>query len=218
MSPEQRWLLDEIARETRETAPWTGRSHISKRVMAAIAAVPRDAFVLPDDRKHAWENRPLAIGHGQTISQPFIVAIMTELLDLEPHHRVLEVGTGSGYQAAVLAEVAGDVFSVEIVSELAAAVRTRLDALGYGRIDVAVGDGWRGRSDVAPFDAIIVTAAPVQIPHDLIDQLKPGGRLVIPTGPAKDTQMLHRCVRRSNGQLACEDRLPVAFVPLVRGL
>jgi protein-L-isoaspartate(D-aspartate) O-methyltransferase len=213
----RRKLLDEIAREAAETASWTGRPSFSPLVMQAMARVPRHAFVPPLQRLFAYENRPLAIGHGQTISQPYIVAVMTDLLDLTPGARVLEVGTGCGYQTAVLAEMADRVFTVELVRELASDARKRLERLGYRNIEMRVADGFRGWPDAAPFDGIIVTAAPTEFPPALVEQLKPGGRLVIPVGPRGDSQMLYRCVRGANGTLVTERKLPVAFVPMIAG-
>ncbi len=213
----RRRLLEEIAAEARQTARLTGRAAFSPHVMAALAAVPRDAFVRTDDRSNAWENRPLAIGHGQTISQPYIVALMTDLLDVGPEDRVLEIGSGSGYQAAILAEIAGEVYGIEVVPQLAAAARQRLAQLGYDRVDIAVGDGWQGRPEAAPFDAILISAAPPVIPGTLSGQLKPGGRMVVPVGPVHGTQTLWRCVRDGDGGLDCRETLAVAFVPMIGG-
>jgi len=213
----RRLLLAQIADEAADTESWTGRRQFSPRVMAAMARVPRHRFVGRYDQGSAYDNRPLAIGHGQTISQPYIVAAMTDLLDLESDHRVLEIGTGCGYQAAVLAELAADVYSIEVVPALAEAARERLARLGYANVHVRHGDGFRGWPEEAPFDAIIVTAAPLDIPPSLPEQLKTGGRLVIPTGPRGGTQMLWRCVRRADGTLDCQRKLPVAFVPMVEG-
>lgn len=213
----RRRLVEIIEAEARQTASWTGRPRFSERVMAALAAVPRHEFVPDREQASAYDNRPLAIGHGQTISQPYIVAVMTDLLDLGPDDRVLEVGTGCGYQAAVLAAVAGQVYSLEVVPALAEAARRRLERLGYGNIHVRVGDGYAGWLEQAPFDAIIVTAAPREVPDALAQQLAPGGRLVIPVGAAGDTQMLYRCVREADGSLTKEQKLPVAFVPMVPG-
>jgi protein-L-isoaspartate(D-aspartate) O-methyltransferase len=210
-------LVEEIAVEVRQTANWTGRAAISPRVMAAIARVPRHAFVPPSSHPFAYINRPLSIGHGQTISQPYIVAIMTDLLDLEEADRVLEIGCGSGYQAAVLAETAREVYSVEVVPELAEEARMRLARLNYANVHIRVGDGYEGWPDQAPFDAIIVTSAPPSIPEALAAQLKPGGRLVIPVGDTGETQTLYRCERAAGGQLECSSKLPVAFVPMVPG-
>jgi protein-L-isoaspartate(D-aspartate) O-methyltransferase len=177
--------------------------------------VPRHLFVPRGERDYAYINRPLAIGYGQTISQPFIVAVMTDLLDLAPSDRVLEIGTGCGYQTAVLAKLAGHVYSIEVVAELAAEAARRLRELGYANVTCRHGDGYGGWPEQVPFDAIIVTAAPPRIPDALVAQLKTGGRLVIPLGLAHDTQMLCRCVKTDDGSLFREDKLPVAFVPMV---
>jgi protein-L-isoaspartate(D-aspartate) O-methyltransferase len=209
-------LLDEITAEAAATASWTGRSHFSGAVMAALAKVRRDAFVPRTEWPFAYDNRPLGIGHGQTISQPYIVALMTDLLDLTADDRVLEIGTGCGYQAAVLALLAARVYTVEVVPELADAARHRLAQLGYDNVATRAGDGWRGWAEAAPFDAIIVTAAPTEVPAELVKQLTPGGRLVIPIGPRYDTQTLYRGVKRADGTLAMEEKLPVAFVPMIR--
>jgi protein-L-isoaspartate(D-aspartate) O-methyltransferase len=211
----QRRLLEEIAKEAGETECWTGRSAFSDNVMRAIAQVPRHEFVPLLERPFAYDNRPLAIGHGQTISQPYIVAVMTDLLDVAPSDKILEIGTGCGYQAAVLAELAGRVVSLEVVPDLAEQARRRLSRLGYVNIDVHLGDGFRGCPEEAPFDAIIVTAAPDDLPPALAEQLNVGGRLVIPIGPRGDAQMLYRCVKQADGTLLKEPKLPVAFVPMV---
>jgi protein-L-isoaspartate(D-aspartate) O-methyltransferase len=211
----QRRLLEEIAKEASETECWTGRAAFSDGVMRAMALLPRHEFVPLVERPFAYDNRPLAIGHGQTISQPYIVAVMTDLLDLSPADKVLEIGTGCGYQAAVLAELAAHVITLEVVPGLAEEARRRLARLGYGNIDVRHGDGFRGCPEEAPFDAIIVTAAPVDLPPALAEQLEIGGRLVIPIGPRGDAQMLYRCVKQADGTLLEEPKLPVAFVPMV---
>ncbi len=210
-----RRLMEEIAREARDTRLWTGREAFSERVMAAVARVPRHEFVLPEDRPYAYVNRPRGIGHGQTISQPYMVAAMTDLLDLSGTDRVLEIGTGCGYQAAVLAEVAGRVFSVEVVAELAAGARERLARLGYDTVEVRHGDGYAGWFDRSPFDAVMVTAAPESIPEALIDQLKPGGRMVIPIGRVHESQTLFLGEKQADGTLMTKRVLPVAFVPMV---
>jgi protein-L-isoaspartate(D-aspartate) O-methyltransferase len=190
---------------------------LSDAVMRAMERVPREAFVAEHDRPFAYDNRPLGIGHGQTISQPFIVALMTDLLDLQRGDRVLEIGTGCGYQAAVLAELAEAVFSIELVPELAVAAQHRLQLLGYDNVRVRQGDGFRGWREEAPFDAVIVTAAPEEMPPSLPEQLAVGGRLVIPIGPRGGSQMLFRCVRRADGTLESQRKLPVAFVPMLPG-
>jgi len=208
-------LLAEIQANAEETKSWTGRAKFSDRVMAAIAKVPREAFVQPGDQVAAYVNRPQAIGFGQTISQPYIVALMTDLLDLEPTDRVLEIGTGSGYQAAVLADLAKEVKSVERVESLGLAARERLDRMGYGNVEVRTGDGFEGWPDDGEFDAIIVTAAPEHIPPALIRQLRPGGRMVIPIGRVHATQTLVRVAKGSDGRVREEAMLPVAFVPML---
>jgi protein-L-isoaspartate(D-aspartate) O-methyltransferase len=210
-------LLEEIAREMHETAHWTGRTALSPRVAAALAKVKREAFVAPGSERAAYENRPLPIGHGQTISQPFIVALMTELLDLRPENTVLEVGTGSGYQAAVLAELAGKVCSIEVIPQLAASAATALSGQGYSSVELCTGDGGLGWPERAPFDAIIVTAAAPDVPPALLDQLRSGGRLVIPVGPRHGDQELLLLTKDAAGTVARRSVLPVAFVPLTGG-
>ena len=208
-------LLAEIQANAEETRSWTGRVRFSDRVMAAIAKVPREDFMQLGDRVAAYVNRPQAIGFGQTISQPFIVALMTDLLDLKPTDRVLEIGSGSGYQAAVLAELAEQVKSVERVDKLALAARERLDRMGYGNVEVRTGDGFLGWPDGGEFDAIIVTAAPEHIPPALLHQLRPGGRMVIPIGRVHATQTLVRVTKDKDGRIREEATLPVAFVPML---
>lgn len=207
-------LLTEIAAEFRETARWTGRATLSPPVAAALAKVRRDAFVAPGSERAAYQNRPLPIGHGQTISQPFIVALMTELLDLRPRDTVLEVGTGSGYQAAVLAELAGEVCSVEVVPELAARAAATLAAEGYSGVALRTGDGSLGWPERAPFDTIIVTAAALDVSPALLDQLRSGGRMVIPVGPPNGDQELLLITKDAAGTVERRSILPVAFVPL----
>ncbi len=183
-----------------------------QRVLAAMRKVPRDAFVPQDLRERAYEDRPLPIGEKQTISQPYIVALMTELAEISAGERVLEVGTGSGYQAAVLAEVAGEVFSIEILEGLAKTARERLAAAGYERVQLRVGDGYRGWPEAAPFHAILVTAAPDHVPQPLVDQLAPGGRMIIPVGDA--AQELLVIGRADDGTLRRRSVIPVRFVPM----
>ncbi len=208
-------LLAEIQANAEETKSWTGRAKFSDRVMAAIAKVPREEFMQPGDRVAAYVNRPQAIGFGQTISQPYIVALMTDMLDLRPTDRVLEIGTGSGYQAAVLAELAAEVKSLERVDKLALAARERLDQMGYGNVEVRTGDGFLGWPEGGPFDAIIVTAAPEHVPPALIQQLRSGGRMVIPIGRVHATQSLVRVTKDKDGRTHEETTLPVAFVPML---
>jgi protein-L-isoaspartate(D-aspartate) O-methyltransferase len=210
-------LLAEIEDEMRATARWTGRAQLSPRVAAALAKVRRAAFVPPRSADAAYANAPLRIGHGQTISQPFVVALMTELLDLEPEHSVLEVGTGSGYQAAVLAELAAKVCSIEVIPELARNAAAALAGEGYGNVLLRTGDGGLGWPEQAPFDAIVVTAAAPDVPAALIEQLRPGGRMVIPVGPRHGDQDLVLLSKDEAGNLARREILPVAFVPFTGG-
>jgi protein-L-isoaspartate(D-aspartate) O-methyltransferase len=184
------------------------------RVLAALATVPRHEFVSPDWRRHAYENRPLPIGHGQTISQPLIVAYMTELLECAEGSRVLEIGTGSGYQAAVLAQLGARVHTIEIVAALGEAARERFKRLGYARVETRIGDGYDGWKEAAPFDGIIVTAAANHIPPPLLEQLKPGGRMVIPLGNPFGTQHLVVVRKDDSGRVTTRKVLPVRFVPL----
>jgi protein-L-isoaspartate(D-aspartate) O-methyltransferase len=207
-------LIAEIVADTAETARYTGRATLSPRVLDAMEKVPRERFVRAGDAHCATLNVPLPIGHGQTISQPFVVAIMTELLDLAPDAKVLEIGTGSGYQAAVLAAITPGVHSIEVIPELAAQARKNLEACGC-TVALKVGDGNRGWPEEAPFDAIIITAATPAIPPALIAQLKPGGRMVLPLGQPGEGQMLTVVVKHPDGTTAMRDALPVAFVPLV---
>jgi len=209
-------LLEEIKQDFADTARWTGRAAPSPRVFEALARVRREEFVPASERAYAHINAPLPIGHGQTISQPYIVAIMTELLDLEPTHTVLEIGTGSGYQAAILGELAARVFSVETVPELAARAAATLRRLGYANVEVRTADGWQGWSEHAPYDAVIVTAAAAELPAALTAQLKPGGRMIIPIGPAYGEQELRLITKDAAGAITSATILPVAFVPLVR--
>jgi protein-L-isoaspartate(D-aspartate) O-methyltransferase len=184
------------------------------RVLDAIARVPRAEFVPEEFREQALLDQPLPIGYGQTISQPYVVALMTQLLALKPEDRVLEIGTGSGYQTAVLAELAREVYSVEVIKPLAEAARERLQRLGYTNVHVLHGDGALGWPAYAPYDAIIVTAAPTQIPPPLIAQLAEEGRMVIPIGPEYGEQTLHLVIKR-RGQVRMQAIAPVRFVPLV---
>jgi protein-L-isoaspartate(D-aspartate) O-methyltransferase len=198
-----------VARQLRD------RGITDPRVLAAMGKVPRHLFVPPDLASQAYEDHPLPIGQGQTISQPYIVALMSQWAEVKPGDRVLEVGTGSGYQAAVLGELTDRVFSVEIRPELAGAATARLAELGYRQVRVKTGDGYQGWSEEAPFDAILVTAAAPAVPPALKEQLKEGGRLVIPLEESKWNQVLLR-LRKVKGELQEEERLPVRFVPLVQ--
>jgi protein-L-isoaspartate(D-aspartate) O-methyltransferase len=185
--------------------------------LAAMRAVPRHEFVPEDQRPRAYADTPLPIGHEQTISQPAVVAFMTQVIRPRPGLRVLEVGTGSGYQAAVLAETGARVWSVEIFRALADEARARLQRLGYGRVQVRHGDGYAGWPEVAPFDAIVVTAGADSIPPPLVRQLAPGGRLVMPVGDPWTDQLLVLLEKDASGRVASRDLLPVRFVPLLRG-
>jgi protein-L-isoaspartate(D-aspartate) O-methyltransferase len=209
-------MLDEIRASTRETASHTRVEHLSDRVLKAMGRVPRHEFVPASLAAQAYANRPLPIGEGQTISQPFIVALMTELANPGPSSRVLEVGTGSGYQAAVLAELAAEVYTIEIVEPLARRAAETLGRLGYKNVRTRVGDGYKGWPDHAPFDAIVVTAAPDHVPRALVEQLKPGGRLVIPVGPQSAVQELLVIEKLPDGKTVETRKLPVRFVPLTR--
>ena len=185
------------------------------RVLEAMRRVPRDRFVPPDITHLAYQDSALPIGHGQTISQPYIVAYMTEVLDVQPHHRVLEIGTGSGYQAAVLSGLAKEVYTIEIVPPLATRARETLQALGYRNVHVREGDGYGGWPEHAPFARIIVTAAPPQIPQPLVDQLAPGGVMVIPVGERNETQWMTIIEKKTTGVVE-RRTIPVAFVPFTR--
>lgn len=192
-----------------------GARPMAENVLLALSKVPRHCFVPPDLRAHAYGNHPLPIGNGQTISQPYIVALMTDWLALDKQHRVLEIGTGSGYQAAVLSELAGQVYSLEVLPQLAASVAKLLADLGYRNVHVKAGDGCAGWSAHAPYDRIIVTAAARHIPQPLLDQLKPGGRLVIPVGGLIDVQQLQLITKDAVGQFHREDIESVRFVPFI---
>jgi protein-L-isoaspartate(D-aspartate) O-methyltransferase len=207
-----------IEADFRETASATGLAQLDLGVRAALERVPRHRFVPAYASALAYANRPLSIGQGQTISQPFIVALMTQLLALGKDDRVLEVGTGSGYQAAVLAELAAQVYTVEIVRALGEAAAALLRELGYENIEARVGDGFQGWPEAAPFDAILVTAAPDELPAPLVDQLAPGGRLVVPVGPQRGIQDLLLVRKDLDGRTLTRNLLPVRFVPLTREL
>jgi len=209
-------MVAEIAAMARETGGETGRPKFGDAVMAAMAKVPRHRFVPFLQEAFAYENRPLPIGEGQTISQPYIVALMTELLDPKPGDKILEVGTGSGYQAAVLAELVAKVHTIEIVEPLGKRATQLLGELGYRNVEVRIGDGYGGWPGAGPFDAIIVTAAPTAIPQPLVDQLKPGGRMVIPVGGSSEVQQLLVVEKQADGRTTTKRTLPVRFVPLTR--
>lgn len=209
-------MLAEIDRDVRETAGSTGVARLSDTVRRALQTVPRERFVPPSLAPQAYENRPLPIGHGQTISQPFIVALMTELLEPRATDRVLEIGTGSGYQAAVLAACVRTVYSIEIVAPLAQQARAALDNAGVRNVETRVGDGYLGWPEAAPFDGIIVTAAPDHVPPALLEQLAPGGRMVIPVGAGLMNQELLLIRREADGRTVTRKTIGVRFVPLTR--
>lgn len=207
-------LLEEIREEMRSTRQYTGRAALDQRVVAALGAVPRHAFVPDELQYRAYANRPLPIGHGQTISQPYIVALMTDLIRPRADDVVLEIGTGSGYQAAILSRLVKQVYSMEIVDALALQAAARLQRLGCDNVEVRAGNGRQGWPQHAPYDAILVTAAAMTIPAALIEQLKPGGSLVIPVGAQHAAQDLVLVSKDADGRIAQRSVLPVAFVPL----
>ena len=209
-------LVDQIVFEIGATSRYTGIDKLSDSVLRAMRAVPRHRFVPPALAAESYRDKPLPIGLGQTISQPFIVALMTELLELRPDARVLEIGTGSGYQAAVLAECVTKVYTIEIVAPLGARAREVLNGLGYKNVELRIGDGYRGWPEAAPFDAIIVTAAPDHIPQPLIDQLAPKGRMVIPVGSRHGAQDLLVITKDADGRAVTKRTIEVRFVPLTR--
>ena len=212
--PEREAMLEAVRDSVRNSADYTGRSELSDKVMDAMGAVAREEFVLPEYRHLAYRNTPLPIEAGQTISQPLIVALMTELLDPQPGDVILEVGTGSGYQAAVLAKLVKHVYSVEIVAELATSAAAVLQRLGYDNVTVRAGDGYAGWPQHAPFDGIVVTAAAEHLPPPLLQQLKPGGKLVIPVGEEHGYQELLVVEVDQTGKITRQSVLPVRFVPL----
>ncbi len=191
------------------------RGVTDESVLSVMSDIPRHLFIDESQWSIAYSDGPLPIGHGQTISQPYIVAFMTELLQPDSHHVVLEIGTGSGYQAAVLAKLVHHVFTIEIVSELGRSARKTLKRLGYENVSVRVGDGYKGWPKEAPFDRIIVTAAPEKVPQALVDQLKPGGRMVLPVGPRWWGQDLLVIEKDLTGEVIEKKTLPVRFVPMV---
>lgn len=210
-------MVAEIAEMARRTGAQTGRTEFSAAVMEAMRKVPRHLFVPASELDSAYRNHPLPIGGGQTISQPYIVALTTDLVEPRKHHRVLEIGTGSGYQAAVLAELVEQVYSVEIVASLAREASERLRVLGYRNIEVQLSDGHVGWAQAAPFDAIVVTAAATHVPPALVEQLKPGGRMVIPVGPQHRVQEFMLVEKHADGTISKRVVLPVRFVPMTGG-
>jgi protein-L-isoaspartate(D-aspartate) O-methyltransferase len=206
----------EAAREKMVSWQIEGRGVRDPRVLAAMRSVPRHLFVPLPQQASAYEDHPLSIGHGQTISQPYIVALMTELARPGAGDRALEVGTGSGYQAAVLSRLVKEVCTIEIVRPLGEEAAGRLKDLGYSNVRVRIGDGYEGWAEKAPFDIILVTAAPEKVPPPLLEQLKTGGRLVIPVGPVDEIQSLQLIEKDASGRIVIRDMLPVRFVPLTR--
>lgn len=210
-------MVEEVSEMAREVAPSYGGTPLSPEVLEAMSRVPRHLFVPQQEQRYAYQNRPLSIGHGQTISQPYIVALMSDLLAVKAGGRVLEVGTGCGYQAAVLAEMGVEVYSIEIVEPLARQAAETLQGAGYGRVRVMAGDGYLGWPEHAPFDGVIVTAGASHVPQPLLDQLKPGGRMVIPLGEAYNVQDLLLIRKGENGDTHSQNVIPVRFVPLTGG-
>ncbi len=207
-------MIREIEADVAATRHYTGRTRLAPRVLDALREVPRHEFVPESLRHRAYANRPQPIGDGQTISQPYIVALMTDLLEIDADDVVLEVGTGSGYQAAVLAELVDRVYSIEIIEPLGRSATARLERLGYDNVEVKIGDGYLGWPEHAPYDGVIVTAAADQIPPPLIEQLKPGGRLVAPVASGLMAEQLTVLTKTETGEIRTREVLPVRFVPL----
>jgi protein-L-isoaspartate(D-aspartate) O-methyltransferase len=207
-------MISEIEADVRDTSEYIGKESLDPRVMQAMKIVPRHLLVPKSERSQAYLNRPLPIGYGQTISQPYIVAIMTDLLNPQPEHKILEVGTGSGYQAAVLSRVVKQVYTIEIIEQLGKRARKDLAKLGYNNIQMRIGDGYYGWKQHAPYDGIVVTAAASHIPPPLIQQLKPGGRMIIPVGSKFLTQQLLLVIKDEEENVTTKQLLPVRFVPL----
>ncbi len=210
----RREMVREIERMAASNPLETGSRTLDRQVLEVMGRVQRHLFVPAGQQRYGYENRPLPIGHGQTISQPYIVALMTDLLRPEPDHVVLEIGTGSGYQAAVLAELTKAVYTMEIIEPLGSQAKKRLAQLGYRNVEVDVADGYYGWPSRAPFDGIVVTAAASHVPVPLVQQLKPGGRMVIPVGTSFLTQQLMLIEKKPDGSVTSRQMLPVRFVPL----
>jgi len=210
-------LVKEVEATYAETASYTGLRTMSPAVREALGRVERHRFVPDGQRDLAYRNHPLPIGAGQTISQPYIVALSTDLIEPKPGDTVLEVGTGSGYQAAMLASIVAHVYSIELIEDLGREAASRLKDLGYANVEVRIGDGYAGWPEKAPFDGIVVTAAAPRVPEALVAQLRPGGRMVIPVGERDGTQELLLLRKREDGSVERRSVLPVRFVPLVPG-
>lgn len=214
---QRRAMVRAIEADVLATSYYIDKQRLDPRVMAVMDRVERHKFVPGSEKARAYKNIPLPIGYGQTISQPYIVALMTDLAGVKPGDRVLEVGTGSGYQAAVLAEMGAEVFTIEIIEPLAQKAKERLAELGYDKVTTRTGDGYYGWEEAAPFDAIVVTAAADHVPPPLIRQLKPGGVMVIPVGSRFMTQQLVLVTKDSDADIRTRQILPVIFVPLTGG-
>ena len=214
---QRKHMIRLIESDVRATSAYLKRAALDERVLDAMDRVPRHEFVPADLVDEAYRNRPLPIGHGQTISQPYIVAIMTDLLELEPGQKVLEIGTGSGYQAAILAALDTRVWSIEIIEALGQRASALLQRLGYENVETRIGDGYYGWDEQAPFDAIIVTAAASHIPPPLVKQLSIGGKMIIPVGSRFSTQELILITRVNQDEVVTRQVLPVRFVPLTGG-
>ncbi len=212
----QRQAMIEELRDDSQLSEQYGTPPLSERTLAVLGQVPRHEFVPDEQKRYAYENRPLPIGARQTISQPYIVALMTDLADVTKDDVVLEIGTGSGYQAAVLSELAGRVYTIEIVEMLGRRAASTLERLGYDNVTARVGDGYAGWPDQAPFDAILVTAAPDEVPQPLIEQLAVGGRMVIPVGAENEVQILQVLTKEEDGRVIVSNVISVRFVPLTR--
>jgi protein-L-isoaspartate(D-aspartate) O-methyltransferase len=210
-------MIQTIESQVRETSFAIGRNYIDARILRAMGAIPRHEFVSEELRQASYADRALPIGYGQTISQPLIVALMSDVLNVDSTSVVLEVGTGSGYQAAVIAALVRQVYTIEIISPLAQSAAERLQRLDYTNVTVRVGDGYFGWQDAAPFDGIVVTAAAAHLPPPLLQQLKPGARMVIPVGPPFGLQHLTVAERGVGGQIRTRQLFPVKFVPLTGG-
>ena len=212
----RRGMIQHITLHAAVVCDHSGKAALDQRVMAVMGEVARHEFVPHEYRGMAYEDHPLPIGYDKTVSQPFMVALMTDLLEIEPHHRVLEIGTGLGYQAAVLSRLAETVYSIEIIEELHIEAQRRLKGQGYGNIELRLGNGYGGWPEEAPFDAIIATAAPDLIPPPLLQQLKPGGKMVIPAG-IEDAQQLIEVVKDTQGRLKTREVLAVRFSTMIAG-
>jgi protein-L-isoaspartate(D-aspartate) O-methyltransferase len=212
----QRQAMIKVLRNDSRLSEQYGDPPLSERTLAVLGQVPRHEFVPDEQKRFAYENRPLPIGSRQTISQPYIVALMTDLAEVTKTDTVLEIGTGSGYQAAVLSQLAGRVYTIEIVEMLGRRAAGTLERLGYNNVTARVGDGYAGWPDQAPFDAILVTAAPEEVPEPLIEQLAVGGRMVIPVGSENDVQILKVLTKTQDGVVIVSNVIAVRFVPLTR--